>query len=279
MHDLSAPKISKWPFFFADAVLLALAVFIFRQAEPLGNWQTAGVVACVIVGGVFGVWPFILDYLAATKLAETDALTSVVGQVQNIEIIAKRISEATSLWQGVSELAEKTNVTAKEISGRMAHEAKEFAALTAKSNDAEKATLRVEVEKLRRSEGDWLQVIVRVFDYIYALQGGAMRSGNPKLVDQVTQFVNSCRDAARRIGLVPFFAARGDKFDPQRHQTVDGKAPHADAVIGETLGIGYTFQGQILRPAIVQIREPVAPVLEPAEASGDQDQLPLGAAE
>jgi len=276
MRELSVPKISKWPFFVADAVLLALAVFIFCQATgPLNTEQMIAAAACVMVGAAFGAWPFVLDYRAATKLAETEALTSVVAQVENIEIVAKRIADATAQWQTVNDSAEKTNVAAKQIADRMAVEAKEFTEFMTRANDTEKATLRLETEKLRRVEGESLQVIVRVFDNIFSLHASAMRSGNPKLAEQVSQFVNACRDAARRIGLMPYLAAPDEIFDPLRHQTVDAKVPAAGAVITDTLGVGYTYQGQMLRPAIVQVREAgmePAPTGVPAD---EENELPL----
>ena len=276
MRELSVPKISKWPFYVADAVLLALAVFIFWQATgPLNAEQMAAVVACVMVGAAFGAWPFILDYRAATRLAETEALTSVVAQVQNIEIVGKRISDATAQWVSVTDSAEKTNAAAKKIAQIMTSEAKEFAEFIAKANDTEKSTLRIEAEKLRRTEGESLQVIVRMFDHIFALQAGALRSGNPKLAEQITQFSVACREAARRIGLVPFLASPDEPFDPQRHQTSDGKAPAADAVIADAIGVGYTYQGQLLRPAVVQIREVVVEPAKPEEPAEETNELPL----
>ena len=56
----------------------------------------------------------------------------------------------------------------------------------------------------------------------------------------------------------------------------DGKAP-ADAVIGETVATGYTFQGRLIRPALVRLRQSPAEVAAgAAEAEPDkQSRLPL----
>ena len=122
-------------------------------------------------------------------------------------------------------------------------------------NESEKATLRLEVEKLRRAEVEWLQVVVRMLDHVYALHQGAVRSGQPNVLEQVGSFQNACREAARRVGLAPFAANPSEPFDAQRHQLAEGDARlPADAVVGETLAAGYTFQGKLLRPALVRLR-------------------------
>ena len=90
-----------------------------------------------------------------------------------------------------------------------------------RANDSERATLRLEVEKLRRAEADWLQVLVRMLDHVYALHQGALRSGQPMLIEQVGNFQNACRDAARRVGLTPFTANEAEPFDAQRHQLIE----------------------------------------------------------
>jgi len=62
--------------------------------------------------------------------------------------------------------------------------------------------LELETAKLRRAEGDWLQVTVRILDHVFALYVAAARSGQPRLAEQIAAFQNACRDAARRVGLV-----------------------------------------------------------------------------
>ena len=70
----------------------------------------------------------------------------------------------------------------------MAAEVREFSEFMQKMNDSEKAALRLEIEKLRRGEGEWLQVLVRILDHVFLLHAAAMRSGQPKLVGQISQF-------------------------------------------------------------------------------------------
>jgi molecular chaperone GrpE (heat shock protein) len=74
------------------------------------------------------------------------------------------------------------------------------------------------------------------------------------LIEQLGNFQNACREAARRVGLTPFVASPAEPFDKQRHQLVDGNAvPQDGGKVAETVAAGYTFQGRLLRPAIVQL--------------------------
>ena len=146
-----------------------------------------------------------------------------------------------------------------------------------RANDSERANLRLEVEKLRRGESEWLQVTVRMLDHVYALHQGACRSGQPRLIEQVGQFQNACRDAARRVGLTPFAANEAEPFDAQRHQLLEegAKAP-ADAVVGETVATGYTFQGQLIRLALVRLRDNAPAAAPSGEPEAEkQSRLPL----
>jgi molecular chaperone GrpE (heat shock protein) len=281
MSDLNAPKLAKWPFFLGDALLLGMACLITYQSKPaLGHWELCFVVLCVVGGALLGIAPFLLEYDALVKLTEASALTTVVSQLHNLEGIAAQISGATSRWQEAQDQADKTTRSAREIADRMTAEAQAFTEFMRQASDNERATLRLEVEKLRRTEGDWLQVLVRTLDHVFALHQGALRSGQPGLIEQLGNFQNACRDAARRVGLTPFAANETEPFDPQRHRLIDEAAkPPADAIVAQTIAVGYTFQGRLIRPALVSLRETPAAVAAPAPeaAPAEQSSLPLAA--
>jgi molecular chaperone GrpE (heat shock protein) len=283
MSDAIAPKLSKWPFFLGDALLLGTAVFIGYQSKfVLGHWEMCFVVLCVAGGALLGVVPFLLEYEALAKVAEAGALNTAVAELKNLQAIADQISGATGKWQEAQEQADKTVAGAREIAERMTVEVQAFTEFMKRANDSERANLRLEAEKLRRGESEWLQVLVRTLDHVYALHQGAARSGQPKLAEQVGSFQMACRDSARRVGLTPFAANVGEPFDAQRHRLVEegAKAP-ADAVVAETIATGYTFQGRLVRPALVRLLDGEAPIAAVAvEAAPEpQSQLPLAAAD
>jgi molecular chaperone GrpE (heat shock protein) len=284
MTDQTEPKLPKWPFYLGDSLLLGAAWFICcRSNLPLGHWETALAVLCVGAGALVCVAPFLLEYRAQVKLAEARGLTTVMAQMQNLASIAGQISGATDRWQEAQEQADKTAAGAREIAERMTAEVKAFTEFMQRANDSEKATLRLEVDKLRRVETEWLQVLVRLLDHVYALYQAALRSGQSNVIEQVGHFQDACRDAARRVGLTPVIAKEAEPFDAQRHQPVEnGAPPSMDATVAETLATGYTFQGKLVRPALVRLTQgvPAAPGLadsNPAAAipDGEQNQLPL----
>lgn len=258
MTEQKAPKIAKWPFLAADVLLLATAGFIAaKAAAPLVPATVIMLASCVLVGGLVCIIPFILDYKGAAKLAEFKTFSSTVEQIENVRGVANQISFATAQWQVVQEQAGQTITAAKDISDRMTREAQAFSEFMLKANDAEKAHLRLEVEKLHRNEGEWLHTIIRILDHVYALYLAGVKSGQENLRQQLGNFQNACRDAARRLGLVPFEAKADEAFDEKRHQLPDAKAKApAGARIAETLATGFTLQGKVLRPAVVALKAP-----------------------
>jgi molecular chaperone GrpE (heat shock protein) len=257
MSNQLEPKLSKWPFLTGDGLLLVTAWFLYsRSALPLGAWQIAFIVFCVAAGACLTIVPFVLEHRALVKLAEANSLTTVVAQVQKLETIGAEISNATGRWQFVQEAADKTAAGAKSLSEQMQAHLQGFTEFMQRANESEKATLRLEVEKLRRAEADWLQVLVRTLDHIHALHSAGVRSGQANVVEQLTQFQYACHDAARRVGLTPFAAEPSEPFDRQKHQVMGGNGePPKDAIVAETLAAGYTFQGRLIRPALVRLKE------------------------
>ncbi|EEF61598.1 nucleotide exchange factor GrpE [Pedosphaera parvula] len=250
------PKLSKIPFIIGDAILVGLAYIIYHQStRPMTGWQMLFFVLCGALGAWIAVLPFLLEYRAALKLSETNTLTSAVSQIQNVEQLAAQIGAATAQWQNVQEHSAKTVSTADEVAQRIAAEAQGFTEFLQKANDGEKAHLRLEVEKLKRAESEWLQIIIRMLDHTYALHQAAIRSAQSGLIEQLGNFQNACRDVARRTGLAPFIPNAGDPFDPQFHQLADTNAqPQPDAKVGEVVATGYSFQGQLLRAALVTLQ-------------------------
>jgi len=249
---------TKWPYFVADVVLVSLAVWIVNQyPHPLPLWPATLMVGCVAAAAVLGVWPYRVEYQTAVQFAEADGLTDAIKEIRNVQTVAEQIHLATGQWQGVQEHSAKTVAAAKAVSERIAVEAQAFSEFMEKANDSEKATLRLEVEKLRRGEGQWLQVLVHLLDHVFALHQAGARSGQPNLEAQLGRFQEACRDVVRRVGLTPFEAGLDEPFDAEKHQVPEGQPqPEPEARISETLAAGYTFQGQLVRRSLVALRQP-----------------------
>ena len=259
MKEVSDWNIPKWPFLAANAALLAVAALVIaRAAHPITQTEFILATATGALGALLGCLPFILEYRATKKLVEINATTTVAEQLQDLKKYSAQVATATDQWARVQETtkgdAEKTVAAAREITERMTVEIREFNEFQVKLNDTEKGALRLEVEKLRRAEGEWLQVVARILDHIFALHTAAARSGQPEVAEQIGQFQNACRDAARRVGLTPFGAEPDEKFDEKKHRAHGVENPPADGVVAETLAPGITFQGRLVRPALVRLR-------------------------
>ena len=266
MSDRPETRLARFPtvlpFLLGAAALDFCAWWIVEKSEhPINIWMAVLAVVCVGGAAWVSVLPFLTDAAHAAKLDELDKLQSTANQIQNLEKVATQITIATAQWQNAQEHNTRTTESVRKIAEDMSQEALRFADFMKQANDAEKATLRLEVDKLKSAETDWLQVLVRVLDHVYALHRAGRHSGQQNLLDQLSHFQNACRDAARRIGLVAFAPAAGDSFEPGQHQTADGRKDIPDdAKIFETIATGYTFQGQMLRPALVMLDAPKAPL-------------------
>ena len=289
MNQAPVWTVPKWPFLAAGIFLMAGAFTVVEEAaHPISPMVICGILVCVALGAGFGCLPYWLEYRATGRLLEVNAVGTVAEQLGDLKHYAAQISAAADQWALVQETTkgntDKTVAAAQEIAGRMAEEIREFNEFQVKLNDTEKGALRLEVDKLRRSEGEWLQVVARILDHIFALYNAAARSGNAELAEQIGQFQTACREAARRVGLVPFTAAPTEKFDAQKHRAHGMENPPADALVAETLAPGMSYQGRLLRPALVRLQavQPPggAPVgADPAEppAPAAPDQLALEA--
>lgn len=275
MDNAKVPKITKWPFFLGDAILLGFAAYaVYMGIRPMGLMAAAA--AATIAGAWLCSYPYVLEYRALLRLAEAEALQSCTDKLRDLDRVGAEISGATEQWQLMRGEAEKITQLTKSIAGQMTSEFHAFTDFIQKANETEKAHLRLEIDKLRRAEGEWLHVLVATLDHVFALHQAGLRSGQPALVQQLGMFQNACRDVARRVGIVPFTPSPGDPYDPKVHHLEAPDAqPAPDAKVDLALAPGYSFQGQFLRPALVRLNSPapetpaaiVAPVEDAAPAT------------
>lgn len=257
-------RLAKWPFYLADLLLSVVVVLVlYRLGTFQGTNEMLIVVACLIVAAIaawISILPWLKEHHASVDLNESANLKSSVEQIKGIEKTADLIRQSNAQWQGVQEASTKTVASAREISERMRVEAEEFMKFMSNAHDQERAGLRLEAEKLRRMEGDWIKVTVQILDHVYALFRAAVRSGQQNVIGQLSQFQSACRDVARRMGLAPFMPEIGENFDPRAHQVTDPQAAPPDgARVLDVLAPGFTYQGQMLRRSLVLLEGGAAP--------------------
>lgn len=253
------PDLPLWPFFILDVLFLGLAFLMFKNMpRPLGAAEAAEIILCAVGAAICFSLPFLRRNANETALAQAAVIADAVAEIKKLETLGQQIGQSTMQWQGVQEHATKTVDAAREVADGMAAEAKSFVEFLKKANESEKAHLRVEVDKLRRAEGQWLEVLVRILDSIHALNMAAIQTGKANLINQIGQFQRNCLDSARRVGLVPIVLEPGTAFDPRGHDLIEGEKPQDSANIAQTIACGYTFQSQLIRKPVVvlQTNEP-----------------------
>jgi molecular chaperone GrpE (heat shock protein) len=250
------PPLPLWPFIVVDALFLGLAALLLKVGHHPLSWQEAGL---LVLCGVLGSWSFVTPFLRRNAdeqaLSQAKLLAEATSQIQKLDQLAGQISGATNQWLELQSHTTQAAASAKEVAERMEAEAKAFTEFMQRASETEKAHLRLEVEKLRRAEGERLQIIIHILDHVFALFQAARRSGQPALVEQIGQFQNACREATRRIGLAQTAGQEGEAYDPQLHQLPENTSAVENALVADTLAAGYTYQGQLLRRPVVALKE------------------------
>ncbi len=278
-REPNEPHLAKWPFLLGDAVTVTMAYLIYWQSpQPMGLWQVGLAVLCVAGGACLSITPFLLEYWVVARLAETRALTAPVEQLRKLESMTVPTNAAAGQKQSLPEEASEADAAGKGTLQRKGVGVHGGTGFMQPIHDSAKTDLPLEVETLHRLQGDWLQALMQVLDHVYALQLGALRSGQPNLIEQIGTFQDACREAAERIGLSPFIAEPAERFDAQRYQRVEANGPvPAHATVAETITPGYTFHGHLLRPALVRLVKSAGDENAEAQTEGKKPQLALEA--
>jgi molecular chaperone GrpE (heat shock protein) len=214
-------------------------------------------IVCVTAAAACFLFPFLRRSTDEQSAAQLRLVADAVNQIQKIDQVAAQITGATHQWNEFHRQAGQVSDSTKSLAASIAGEAKAFTEFLQKANEGEKGRLRLEVDKLRRAETEWVHALILMLDHVFALSLAARRSGQPNLIEQVGQFQHSCRETARRVGLCAMAGCDGEPFDPKLHQLRDQTVPDENAVVAETLLPGYTFQGQLARRAVVALKSPV----------------------
>jgi len=249
------PPLPLWPFILVDALFLGLAALLLKFGHHPLPWQEGGL---LILCGALGAWSFVTPFLRRSAdeqaFSQAKLLAEATGQIQKLDQLAGQIKGATHQWLELQSNTAQAADSAKKVAEQITAEAQAFSEFMQRVSETERNHLRLEVEKLRRSEGERLQVITHVLDHVFALFQAARQSGQPALLEQIGQFHNACREAARRIGLVQTAGQAGETYDPKLHQVPDSISPAENALVADTVVAGYTYQGQLLRRPVVALK-------------------------
>jgi molecular chaperone GrpE (heat shock protein) len=262
------PQVKKWPFVVGDLVLVGVAcwIFVVSNYEPTG-WNLAMIIACLGLGIFFSVLPFLAEFREESRRFDANQFQSTLEQIRQLESVGDLVAAATDQWKGVQVDCDGVVKAASEVAARSQAETDRLIELTEKADTRERDHLRLEVEKQRRGEREWLEVSVGIMDHVFALHRAAVRSGQVKLIKQIEGFRAACADICRRVGLSQYVVDSGESFDPELHKAQEGQVIPENAVIEDTMAPGFSFQGHPIRlpmVALKQVGQPGASVDETA---------------
>jgi len=247
-------SVPKWPFLSADIIFIGLGYWISTliQGEPQA-WQIISILVCAILGAAFAVTPFYFEYKAESKAVEIAQLTSVTKEINKMELVASQITDASENWTAAQDASKQTAKLAEEVAAGIAETVKTHDAFMASAHKEELNILKLEVDKLRRSEGEWTHTLVGLLDLVYRLERSAVASGKEPFIKTMSQFQGQCREVSRRVGLVAFEAEPGVVFNPNEHALPDGESISEDASVTGTRLPGFRLQGKLVRKPFVAI--------------------------
>lgn len=130
--------------------------------------------------------------------------------------------------------------------------------LAAEFDNYRKRMMRERLEAEARGKADLVKEILDPIDDIarFAHVDPAV-TDSTTLVEGVAMVERKLDKTLRTAGLEPVNPV-GEPFDPAKHEAVGTEpaaTPEEDGTVGRVYQIGYTFKGQLLRPARVVVRQ------------------------
>jgi hypothetical protein len=154
------PKLPKLPFLIGDAALLILGWFIAnRSGTPLGANAIAAVTACVAVGALLGVIPFLTDYARKQDEALDERQRGLEALSRTINTAAEQISIAANGLNELTDLTHKNLKHAEQLPHKLQDKISEFKAQLDNAREDDREELEKEIAELRASETERLQTV------------------------------------------------------------------------------------------------------------------------
>lgn len=155
-----SPRPPKWPYFLGDAILLALAGLTGLLAPtPLSAAALTLIFACVALGSVLAVLPFLLDFAAGQREAEAALQLKLEAQNTRLHQSAETIASIAGQLKSAHEATARAVHTAETLPYRLQEKIAEFTTQLQARDDEEKAAMIKELEALRDAEGQRLTAI------------------------------------------------------------------------------------------------------------------------
>lgn len=267
------PPLSPWPFLLIDGTLLVAAAALLNTAERPLPFSMGGLIAAlVVVGGAIALFPFWRAYRNELKFAELEAVEETVRRIEDLTKVADRVERAETSWMQAKDSSETIAKNLNETTSLLYEESKAIREFAHQQNDQQKANLRLEVQKLKQWETEWVQAGTIALDHTAALHAAILQLDDAQATRKLNKFQNSIHEIMRRVGLVGFAPRAGAPFDPDANRVHNQSAPPPEGSrIRDVVAMGIRYQGRLVRPAIVNVAPPSPD--EPIEQELFQDPV------
>lgn len=197
------PKLPKLPFLVGDAILLGVAwLIVYRSAGPLSANAIAAVTACVAVGALLGVVPFLTDYARKQDEALDDRQRGLEALSRTVNTAAEQISIAANGLQEITDLLHRNLKHAEQLPQKLQEKIAEFNAQLDNVREDDREELEKELVELRASESERLQAVTdrihKAIGELTKLDASAQKhvAEHTKLVEKASTAIESARTAA-----------------------------------------------------------------------------------
>ena len=226
----------------------------------------------MVIGGAVALFPFWRAYRNELKFAELEAVEETVRRIEGLSTVADRVERAESSWLEAKNSSETIAKNLNETTTALYEESKAIREFAHQQNDQQKANLRLEVQKLKQWETEWVQAGTIALDHTAALHAAILQLEDAQATRKLNKFQNSIHEIMRRVGLVGFAPRPGAPFDPDANRAHNqSETPAEGSRILDVVAMGIRYQGRLVRPAIVNVAPPTAD--EPIEQELFQDPV------
>ncbi len=155
MKDLppDVPRLDPVPFVVADVVLVGFAAFLGWQAEaPLGAAPLAAIAACVGLGAIAGLYPFVVNHARRQEEALQDRANQIEALARTVAASAEQISIAAASLPAIADHANRQLKAAEQLPAALHSQLQALQLQVSATAGEENAALRHELDTLRAAE-------------------------------------------------------------------------------------------------------------------------------
>jgi hypothetical protein len=150
---LETPRLNPVPFIVADIVLVGAAALIgWRAPAPLGTAALAGIAACVAIGAVILLYPFVVNHARRQEEAMQERADQIEALARTVSASAEQISIAASNLPAIAENSARQLKAAEQLPAALKQQLAGLQQQLAATANEENAALRHDLDTLRSAE-------------------------------------------------------------------------------------------------------------------------------